>query len=199
MTFIAAIPPVPKRRYGLVALLLGALLAMPSQAQTTQRIAVTEIKTLLTRAAERGAAHGVLTGPGADYIRRSFDTTAPIEIDVRRLHPLPPAGCARLQVTTHQRDVLENGSNATTSSSSTRSASAATAAFRRSANAQRTHTGRVRTASDRDGHSDLIGGPLTKTSAPRHARSNPHPRPRARSPTGGNSAKAGSGTATRYS
>ena len=79
-------------------------------AAPTARIAVTEIRPLLMRAAERGAAHGVLGGPGADYVGRRFDTTAPIEIDVRRLHLLPRAGCARLQVTTHQRGVLENGS-----------------------------------------------------------------------------------------
>ena len=112
MTFIAAIPPVPTRRYAFAAVLLGALLAMPGQAQTTQRIPVTAIKPLLALAAERGAAHGVLTGPGADYMRRRFDATAPIEIDVRTLHALPQPGCARLEVTTRQRDVLEQGKRA---------------------------------------------------------------------------------------
>ena len=67
------------------------------------------MKPLLVLAAERGSAHGVLTGPGADYVRRRFDATAPIEIDVRALHALPQAGCARLEVTTRQRDVLEQG------------------------------------------------------------------------------------------
>jgi len=65
MTFITAILSVPRRCHALAAVLLGALLAMPGQAQTTQRIPVTEIKPLLALAAERGAAHGVLTGPGA--------------------------------------------------------------------------------------------------------------------------------------
>lgn len=109
MTFITAIRSVAKGRCPLAAVALGALLAMPSQAQTTQRIPVSEIKPLLALAAERGAAHGVLTGPGADYMRRRFDATAPIEIDVATLHALPQAGCARLEVTTRQRDVLEQG------------------------------------------------------------------------------------------
>ena len=109
MTSIAAIPHSPTRRHALVAVLLGALLALPAHAQTTQRIPVSEIKPLLALAAERGAAHGVLTGPGADYMRRRFDATTPIEIDVRALHALPQPGCARLEVTTRQRDVLESG------------------------------------------------------------------------------------------
>ena len=109
MTSITAILSVPRRRHALAAVLLGALLAMPGHAQTTQRIPVTEIKPLLTLAAARGEAHGVLTGPGADYVRRRFEATAPIEIDVRALHALPQPGCARLEVTTRQRDVLEHG------------------------------------------------------------------------------------------
>ena len=112
MTFITAIRSVAKGRCPLAAAALGALLAMPSQAQTTQRIPVSEIKPLLALAAERGAAHGVLTGPGADYVRRRFDATAPIEIDVQTLHDLPQPGCARLEVTTRQRDVLEQGKRA---------------------------------------------------------------------------------------
>ena len=112
MTFIAAIPPIPTRRLALAALLLGALFTTPIQAQTTPRIPVSEIKPLLALAAERGAAHGVLTGPGADYMRRRFDATTPIEIDVATLHALPQPGCARLEVTTRQRDVLEQGKRA---------------------------------------------------------------------------------------
>lgn len=112
MTFIVTIPPIPTRQVALAVVALGALLAMQSHAQTTQRIVVTEIKPLLALAAERGAAHGVLTGPGADYMRRRFDATAPIEIDVATLHALPQPGCARLEVTTRQRDVLEQGKRA---------------------------------------------------------------------------------------
>ena len=112
MTFITAILSIPRRRHALAATLLGALLAMPGQAQTTRRIPVSEIKPLLALAAERGEAHGVLTGPGADYMRRRFAATAPIEIDVATLHALPQPGCARLEVTTRQRDVLEQGKRA---------------------------------------------------------------------------------------
>ena len=112
MTFIADIPPFPTRRSALAAVVLGALIAIPSHAQTTQRVVVTEIKPLLALAAERGAAHGVLTGPGADYVRRRFDATTPIEIDVATVHALPQPGCARLEITTRQRDVLEQGKRA---------------------------------------------------------------------------------------
>ena len=109
MTSITAILSVPRRRHALAAVLLSALLAMPGHAQTTQRIPVSEIKPLLVLAAERGAAHGVLTGAGADYMRRRFDATTPIEIDVQKLHDLSQPGCARLEVATRQRDVLEQG------------------------------------------------------------------------------------------
>lgn len=112
MTFMADTPPIPTRRSALAAVVLGALVAIPSHAQTTQRIVVTEIKPLLALAAERGTAHGVLTGPGADYMRRRFDATTPIEIDVQRLQALPQPGCARLEVTTRQRDVLEQSKRA---------------------------------------------------------------------------------------
>lgn len=109
MTSVAATPTIATRRRALAAGLLATLLATSLHAQTTPRIAVTEIKPLLALAAERGAAHGVLTGPGADYVRRRFDATTPIEIDVQTLHALPQPGCARLEVTTRQRDVLEHG------------------------------------------------------------------------------------------
>lgn len=72
-------------------------------------MAVTEIRPLLTLAVEHGTARGVLTGAGADYVRRRFDATAPIEIDVTRLHDLPQHGCVRLEVVTQQRDVPEHG------------------------------------------------------------------------------------------
>ncbi len=109
MTSVAVTPTIATRRRTLAAGLVAACLATPLHAQTTPRVAVTEIKPLLALAAERGAAHGVLTGPGADYVRRRFDATASIEIDVQRLHALPQPGCARLEVTTRQRDVLEHG------------------------------------------------------------------------------------------
>lgn len=81
----------------------------PTIAAAIERTAVGEIKPLLMRAAERGEAHGVLGGTGAAYVQRRFDTTNPIEIDVRRLRALPQAGCGRLEVTTRQRDALVDG------------------------------------------------------------------------------------------
>lgn len=109
MTPVVAFSPIKPRGPALAAALLAALLAAPVLAQTPPRIPVSEIKPLLVLAVERGSARGVLTGPGADYMRRRFDATAPIEIDVQTLHPLPQPGCARLEVTTGQRDVLELG------------------------------------------------------------------------------------------
>ena len=79
-------------------------------AEPVERTPVTDVKPLLIVAAQRGEAHGVLGGPGADYVHRRFDAATPIEIDVRRLHELPRPGCGRLEVTTRQRDVLESGS-----------------------------------------------------------------------------------------
>ena len=109
MTLVATLSRIKPRGPALAAILVAALLAVPVLAQTPQRIPVSEIKPLLVLAVERGSAHGVLTGPGADYMRRRFDATAPIEIDVQTLHALPQPGCARLEVTTRQRDVLELG------------------------------------------------------------------------------------------
>jgi len=107
MTSISALWPHPMQLHAVTALLLGALVALPAQAQTTQRLPVTELKPLLTLAVQRGSAHGVLTGPGADYMRRRFGATAPIEIDVSTVQALPQPGCSRLEVITRQRDVLE--------------------------------------------------------------------------------------------
>ena len=78
-------------------------------AAAIERIEVSEIKPLLMRAAQQGVAYGVLVGTGAAYAQRRFGTTSPIEIDVRRLHALPQAGCGRLEVTTHQRAVPVDG------------------------------------------------------------------------------------------
>lgn len=112
MTSRAPFPPIPTPGHVLGAALLGVLLTTPLLAQQTERIPVTEIKPLLALAAEHGRAHGVLIGPAAEYMHRRFEATAPIEIDVSTLHPLPQPGCARLEVTTRQRDVLEEGKRA---------------------------------------------------------------------------------------
>jgi hypothetical protein len=109
MTPVAAFSPTTPRGPALAAALLAALFAAPVLAQNPHRIPISEIKPLLVLAAARGSAYGVLTGPGADYMRHRFDATAPIEIDVQTLHALPQPGCARLEVTTRQRDVLERG------------------------------------------------------------------------------------------
>ena len=94
-------------------LLTGALLALIAsrgvEAQPLTRMQVAEIKPLLIRAIEQGSAQGVLVGVAAAYTQRKFGSTAAIEIDVRRLQALPKAGCARLEVTTHQKDVAERG------------------------------------------------------------------------------------------
>ncbi len=90
-----------------VAIAYGTV--QPTVAAAIERIAVSEIKPLLMRAAVQGVAYGVLGGTGAAYVRRRFDTTSPIEIDVRRLRALPQAGCGRLEVTTRQRAVLVAG------------------------------------------------------------------------------------------
>lgn len=97
-----------------VAMFATACMTMmsASPASAVERIAVTEIKPLLMRAADRGEAHGVLTGTGAAYLQRKFDTTSPIEVDVKRLRALPQIGCGRLEVTTRQRAVLVNGNRA---------------------------------------------------------------------------------------
>jgi hypothetical protein len=94
-----------------VAMLATACMTVlsASPASAVERIAVTEIKPLLMRAAERGEAHGVLAGTGAAYLQRRFDTASPIEVDVRRLRTLSQSGCGRLEVTTRQRAVLVNG------------------------------------------------------------------------------------------
>ena len=83
------------------------VLARGAEGAPLARIQVTEIKPLLIRAIEQGSAHGVLVGEAATYLRQKFDSSTPIEIDVRSLHALPQAGCSRLEVTTRQTDVLE--------------------------------------------------------------------------------------------
>lgn len=87
--------------------LASLVIAHGAWAQPSARMQVTEIKPLLIRAIEQGSAHGVLVGEAATYLRQKFDSSTPIEIDVRALHALPQAGCSRLEVTTRQTDVLE--------------------------------------------------------------------------------------------
>jgi len=93
----------------MAALAIACSTVQPTVAAAIERIAVSEIKPLLMRAAEQGVAYGVLGGTSAAYVQRRFATTSPIEIDVRRLRALPQAGCGRLEVTTRQRAVLVAG------------------------------------------------------------------------------------------
>ncbi len=95
-----------------LAVLSGAS-ASPAHAETTvTRIAVSDLKPLLQRAAMTGYAQGLLEGPGAAYLAQKFDTQQPIEIAVKRLYRLAQADCGRLAVTTRQRDVREHGRRA---------------------------------------------------------------------------------------
>jgi hypothetical protein len=89
-----------------VAIACGTV--QPAVAAAIERIAVSEIKPLLMRAANRALPRR----PGwhgrrlrAAQVRHD----APIEIDVRTLRALPQAGCGRLEVTTRQRAVLVAG------------------------------------------------------------------------------------------
>ena len=93
----------------LLGILVLVVMAQSVAGEPVSRMEVSEVKPLLIRAIDQGAAHGVLVGVGAEYMRRKFDAGAPIEIDVRSLHDLPQSGCSRLEVTTHQKDVLEQG------------------------------------------------------------------------------------------
>lgn len=94
-------------RLALVLAVTGT--AAPSFAQPGDRVPVPDIKPLLKGAIEHGAARGVIVGEAAAYVRQRFDTAAPIEVDVKRLHALPQPGCNRLEVTTRQLAVSENG------------------------------------------------------------------------------------------
>jgi len=96
----------PSKRF-LIGTLLSLVLVQSTSANPSARIQVSDIKPLLIRAIDQGSAHGVLVGEAATYVRQKFESSAPIEIDVRTLYALPQAGCSRLEVTTRQKDVLE--------------------------------------------------------------------------------------------
>ncbi len=96
-----------RSRIFLAGTVVSLVLAHGAAGEPFARIQVTEIKPLLIQAIDQGSAHGVLVGEAATYVRQKFDSSNPIEIDVRSLHALPEAGCSRLEVTTRQKDVLE--------------------------------------------------------------------------------------------
>ncbi len=83
------------------------VLAQDASANRSARIPVSDLKPLLIRAIDQGSAQGVLVGDAATYVRQKFESSAPIEIDVRTLYALPQLGCSRLEVTTRQKDVVE--------------------------------------------------------------------------------------------
>ena len=89
--------------------ILATTTAAQSLAQEGDRMPVRDLKPLLKAAIEHGMARGVIVGDAAAYVRQHFDTSAPIEVDVKSLHALPQAGCKRLEVTTRQLAVSENG------------------------------------------------------------------------------------------
>ena len=72
-----------------------------------ERVPVTTLLPLLIAALAHGTAHGTLVGEAVPFMTQHFGSTAPIEIDVRTLHPLPQPGCQRLEVTTTQRAVID--------------------------------------------------------------------------------------------
>lgn len=100
-------PSIHTSKLQWACMLVCLVLAHGTSAQPLARMEVTEIKPLLLRAIDYGAAHGVLVGESATYLRQKFDARTPIEIDVQALHPLPQLGCSRLEVKTRQKDVLE--------------------------------------------------------------------------------------------
>jgi hypothetical protein len=86
-------------------LLLG--LAAGIGASATERLAVTDTRTLLVAALEAadGSARGELQGPLADAITRRFAASTPIRIEVTTLRRYAQPGCARLNVRFEQAGV----------------------------------------------------------------------------------------------
>ena len=111
MTSITAIRSVPRRHPRSPRSCSARCSPCQGQAQTTQRIPVSEIKPLLAlcRRARSGARlHQSRRRLRAPPLRRHH-----AHRDRRAtLHALPQPGCARLEVTTRQRDVLEQGKRA---------------------------------------------------------------------------------------
>lgn len=104
--------PMTRNRHlgrALSPILVCAIAGAADSAADVVRVPVSEVKPLLIAAVEHGEAHGQMIGPGAEAVQRHFDTGTPIEIDVRRLHALPQTGCARLEVTTRQQAVMQQG------------------------------------------------------------------------------------------
>jgi len=99
-------PRSPTTRY-VIAMLLG--ITTHTVAHANERMPVTTLKPLLQRALDQGTAQGVIVGEAATFARQRFDTSAPIEVDVRTVEPLDRPGCSRLDITTRQANVLDKG------------------------------------------------------------------------------------------
>jgi hypothetical protein len=88
-----------------VVLTACSFVATASGAEEPQRQAVDTIRPLLMQAVVSGSAHGVMVGAMASGFAEAFGSTAPIEVDVSRVHQLAQEGCARLRVATRQSGV----------------------------------------------------------------------------------------------
>jgi hypothetical protein len=91
---------------GLVAAALGSCMWV-TNSLAIERLKVTDIKPLLVAALDHGEAHGVLVGEAAQWMAQYFKSSAPIEIDVKRVKPLSHPGCMRLAITTAQDGVWD--------------------------------------------------------------------------------------------
>lgn len=90
----------------LMSALIAALLAATPQAHAQERTVETVVP-LLIEAVRLGNARGILGGQAARFMQQTFGATEPIVVLVRRVREIEPDGCARVEVTTTQRDVIE--------------------------------------------------------------------------------------------
>ena len=89
-----------------LALALPLVLATPFAAHAQMRT-VENLQPLLIEAVRLGDAEGILGGRAKEFMAQTFGAHAPIVIKVRRVRPIQPAGCARVEVTTPQEQVAE--------------------------------------------------------------------------------------------
>ncbi len=91
----------------LAACMLSSSVIALGQTATSARRPVTEVKPLLIEAIDSpvGEAHGSLTGEVVDAIGHQFQTSAPINVDVKTLTRYAQEGCRRLSVLIWQDNV----------------------------------------------------------------------------------------------
>lgn len=99
----------PRKKWQCRVVFIAFWCAATVHAADGDRLPVSNLQPLLKLAIDQGVARGIMIGTAADYTRRKFDADAPIEVDVREVQALPQPGCSRLEITTRQKDVLENG------------------------------------------------------------------------------------------